>query len=437
MAIITQLPLDLKGTLTTNLFVGEEHTLTRVNGKTNRMFTPKYGAYYKDSLEVRTASGAVLSEDVDYVTTYYYDEIWELNAKAACAIIVVTNPAVANSVRITYRALGGHYCLSVDELSDMLKEVDEYPKELGWDDIRNKPLQFVPLPHTHEYWQLYGLESTVSNLDMIADSVGVGRKGVLDDNRYYYQGIIDLAEKAIADYSALVMAHINNRSNPHQTDKTKLGLGEINNWGMATNAEAVTMTVNNKYQPIGGVYDQLYAHVIPLYDAHLRDLNNPHNVTIDDPLINVYNRAQIIGAFGGRLLRTSPAYSSTLYSGLNSTQIWDAVRVNFSTSNVAPNQLFIQDQIAQPIAGWNPADYVLTGAGVYRRLDQLLSVINTSNGGVYFIGAAALSSYLHLEVGTFVIQTVFQDFNDRRQSYTISVHERVGYGNGWVKKTKG
>lgn len=436
MATITQLPLDLKGTLSSNEFRGEVHTLTKASGRTNRMFSPKYGAYYKDSLEVRDSTGKVLVEGTHYATTYYYDDIWDLTAKSACAIIVITDASVTNTVRISYRALGGHYCLSVDELKAVLAEIDEYPDDLGWDDIRNKPLQFSPDDHTHEMWQLYGMESTVVNLDMIATAWAAGRKGILDDNRYYYRNVIDLAEAAVTEYTAKVMAHINARNNPHLTDKVKIGLGDINNWAMANVMEGNGKTVNNKYQPIGSVFDQLTTHVLPLLDAHVKNTSNPHRVSLDDPLLNVYSTSTILSKLNARLARTEAAYSSALYEGNTTTAIYNAVRTGFNVSAIDANTRMPQDRMAAPIAGWNPLDYVLAGDNTYKPITSLVSNINTNTSGVTFIGSAALSSYMHLPVGSYAIRSVFQDFNDRRASYTLSVHMRINGGTGWQQMTK-
>lgn len=429
MAKITVLPLDLTGGLSSNYRTGEERKLINVPGKKNRMIAPKYGAYYKESLVVRDSTGKVLKEDVDYATTYYYEEIWDLCAKSACAIIVITNTAVKSPVRLTYQAVGGHYCFSVEELNEVLAEIEQYPENLGWDDIRNKPLQFVPEEHEHELWQIYGMESTVVNLDMIGTAWAVGRKGVLEDNRYYYRNVLDLAQKAVDDYSVQVMAHINNRDNPHKTDKIKIGLSEINNWGMATQAEGVTKTVANKYQPIGSVYDQLVTNVIPFYDAHVKNFNNPHNLLLSDPLINLYSSNEIRTKFNQRLRRVDPAYNTDLYGSQDQGVIYTSMRSNLEVNNVQANTLFPQDRLAPPIPGWNPDDYALAGNNTFVPISTLIRTFNDSQGSVYFIGAAALSSYDYLSVGTYAIRSTFVDFNDRRQTYILSVYIRTA--GGW------
>lgn len=428
MTTVTILPFDLTGRLATNKRSGELHTLTRAQGKTNRMFTPKFGAYYKDSLDVRTGNGVPLVYDKDYVCTYYYQEIWELNAKAACAIIVVTNPAIGNDIRISYQAVGGPYALSLDELKDILTEVENSPTPLKWEDILNKPLQFPPGPHTHEYWQLYGLESTCVNLDLLGDAWAAGRKGVLADNRFFYRNYIDLAQKAVDDYTVKVMAHINDKNNPHLTDKTKVGLSQINNWGMATTTESASKTVNNKYQPMGGIYDQLQAHVTPVFDTHVRNVNNPHQVKLTDALLNLYSTAQIQALIDVKLKRTEVAYDTTLFNGLTQAQLYTNLRTNLSATNVNPATRFVQTQMGPAVAGWNPADYALAGNNTYVPYSTLMKTYNDTQGSVYFIGAQPTSAFNYLSVGTYAIQGIYQSVNSWRQTMKLYIYVRTATG---------
>lgn len=431
MTDITILPFDLTGTMVSNRRTGEEHTLTRVTGRTNRMFAPKFGAYYKESLEVRTTAGVKLTYDTDYVCTYYYDDIWDLNAKECCAIIVVTNPAIGNDLRISYQAVGGPYALNLDELKEILEEVDNTPESIKWDDIRNKPLQFPPELHYHEYWQLYGLESTVENLELLGEAWAVGRKGVLSDNRYYYENYIDLAQKALDDYVIKVMAHVTDRSNPHLTNKDKVGLGLLNNWGMANNVEAGSQTVNNKYQSIGGVYDQLETNIFPAFDTHLRNQNNPHRVQLTDPLLDLYSTTQIQEMIDLHLKRTEPAYDALAFQTITLDQLYTNFRTGLAASNVSPSTVLPQNLMAPPIAGWTPDDYVLTGANQYIPYSALLKTYNDTQGSVYYIGSTPLADWAHLSTGTYVIYGTQQIYNDWRSMPYLAVYEKTGPGNAW------
>ncbi len=433
MVDITVLPFDLTGSLATNLRVNEEHTLTLVTGRVNRMFSPKYGAYYKDSLEVRTSTGVKLNAGTDFVCTYYYDDIWDLNAKECCAIIVVTNPLIGNDVKITYQAVGGPYALSLDELKAVLTEVEDSPESIGWDDIRNKPLQLPPALHYHEYWQLYGLESTVENLELLGQAWEAGRKGVLEDNRYYYKNYIDLAERAVEEYRIKIMAHITDRSNPHQTDKTKVGLGFLNNWGIANVTESKSRTVNNKYQSIGGVYDQLLENVYPVLDNHLRNDNNPHNVLLSDPLLNLYSTSEIQTLLDSHLKRTDPAYDSASFQSTPVSQLYSIFRNNLPATSLLPGSKMDYTLTAPRVPGWIPEEYTLTGANKYVLYSELMQPYNDTQGTVYYIGAEPLESYDYLSTGTYVIRGDYVDFFEGRTMMSLSVYLKAGLNNNWTQ----
>lgn len=388
MATITKLPLDFKGTLASNYRQGEEHTLTKANGRVNRMFTPEFGAFYTESLVVRQSDGKLLIRDTDYVVTYYYKDLGAVTAKEICAIIVVTNPLVPPNVRITYQAVGGPYALSIKELKAVLDETELAPGKIKWEDIIDKPLQFVPDEHSHEYWQLYGLESTNFNLEALGKAWALGRKSMIDDNRTYYQNYILLAQAAVDSYRLKVNAHITDRTNPHKTDKIKIQLGNVNNWPMANTSESTTKTVNNKYQPIGGIYNQLVSHVNPLLTAHITNTANPHQVLLTDPLLNLYSTQQILDIFAQRLARTQSAVNSAKFAGIAAATVTQNIRTNLDASNVDPTTRFTEPYFAPVIPGWDPGRYVLAGNQTYAEVDTILKPYNDKAGTVYFVGAS-------------------------------------------------
>lgn len=443
MATITKLPLDFRGTLASNLRTGEEHTLNKANGRVNRMFTPEFGAFYTESLVVRDASGKALVRDVDYVVTYYYEDFGILTTKEVCAIIVVTNPAVSNIVRITYQAVGGPYALSVKELKAVLDATEAAPAKIKWTDIIDKPLQFTPDPdHEHEYWQLYGLESTNVNLEMLGNAWAKGRKGIIGDNRIYYQNYIAMAQAAVDSYRLKVNAHIADRANPHATDKIKIQLGNVNNWPLANKVESTSKTVNNKYQPIGGIYNQLVAHVHPLLTDHIANKNNPHQVLLTDPLLNLYSTQQIINIFAQRLARNQDAVNSTHFAGIPSAQVYTNIRSGLDAANVDPTTRFPETYFGPTIPGWDPGRFVLAGNRTFASVEDILKPYNDQAGTVYFVGLSGASTSYNsalvaiqakandptITVNSWLIGQYAMDFNDRRYNTALVVAQKTGPG---------
>jgi hypothetical protein len=388
MASITKLPLDFKGTLTSNYRSGEEHTLTKANGRVNRMFTPDFGAFYTESLVVRQSDGQLLVRDKDYVLTYFYKDLGDVTAKEICAIIVVTNPVVTATVRITYQAVGGPYALSIKELKAVLDETELAPGKIKWEDIIDKPLAYNPDDHAHEYWQLYGLESTNFNLDALGKAWAKGRKAIIGDNRIYYQNYIILAQAAVDAYRLKVNAHIVDRANPHKTDKIKIQLGNVNNWPLADTATSTSKTVNNKYQPIGGIYNQLVTHVVPLLNAHVNNMANPHQVQLTDPLLNLYSSQQIRDIFNLHLAKTQMANDSAKFAGFPATTVFNNIRTGLDASNVDPNTRFPEAMFGPTVPGWDPGQWILAGNQRYAYIQDILKPYNDLAGTVYFVGSS-------------------------------------------------
>lgn len=443
MANITKLPMDFKGTLASNLRTGEEHVLNKANGRVNRMFTPDFGAFYTESLIVRTAAGVPLVRDQDYVVTYYYPDLGELTSKEICAIIVVTNPAIPNTIRVTYQAVGGHYALSVKELKAVLDETEAAPEKIKWSDIVNKPLQFTPDPeHTHEYWQLYGLESTNVNLDMLGTAWAKGRTALIDDNRIYYQNYITLAQAAVDAYRLKVQAHIADKSNPHLTDKIKIQLGNVNNWPLATTPESTTKTVNNRYQPMGGIYNQLESHVQPLLTGHIANKANPHQVLLTDPLLNLYSTAQIQNIFAQRLATNQKAVDSARLAGIPAINVWNNIRNGLDASNVDPNTRFTEPYFGATVPGWDPGQWVLAGNQSYAYIPNILKPYNDAAGSIFFAGNLSgrsdpagareairiKSTDGNVGINSWIIGIYRRDYNDRRTLNNLMVGIKTGPG---------
>lgn len=73
--------------------------------------------------------------------------------------------------------------------------------------------------------------------------------------------------------------HTNDKGNPHEVTKTQVGLGNVQNYGVASVAEAETGTVNNKYMTPLRTMQFANAQIIPLIEGHTNRVDNPHGVT--------------------------------------------------------------------------------------------------------------------------------------------------------------
>lgn len=67
------------------------------------------------------------------------------------------------------------------------------------------------------------------------------------DNRYYTEAEVDTLLAGKEDSNANIQSHITDTDNPHSVTKTQVGLGNVENYGIATLAEAEAGTATDKY----------------------------------------------------------------------------------------------------------------------------------------------------------------------------------------------
>jgi hypothetical protein len=101
---------------------------------------------------------------------------------------------------------------------------------------------------------------------------------------------------AAITYQALtpLNAHIANTANPHATTATQVGLGLVQNYAMATNAQAQAGTATNLYMCPASTNAQIASQVGNAFTAHIQNVSNPHATTAAQVgLGNVNNTSDI------------------------------------------------------------------------------------------------------------------------------------------------
>jgi hypothetical protein len=373
---LTFLPLDLTGTAYVNRREGEVRPLMRVANKTNRVCVLNHGAFYSKSLVVRDATGRLLLP-ADYKTTYHYEELSTLTAKEVMGLIVITNDTVVSPLTIQYQAVGGNFSISASELKTLMDALKEDNFDLKWDDIIGKPSAYVPEDHTHKYWQLFGMETTVKEVDRIAEAWKAGSKAIVQVSKDYAADYVQKGRDAIDAYAVKVSAHLTDINNPHLTDKVKAGLGNINNWSMATPAQVADRDDASHYMPIGGMYRILNTGPLPDLTAHVTNYNNPHGTTA--AMVGSWTKTEIDTFFLDKYLWTDVATNATLYAGRTMATLRNDVTLNLDPNDITFGG-FPHTQMGNNGAGigsdtWN---WALCGDSNWRRWSTLLASFNAS-----------------------------------------------------------
>ncbi len=268
-------PLDPTGVDPSNLVVDELHTLPNL---TVRCLAPTYGGFYTEGVIVRDyISGRELVYDVDYK----FGEILELPSdrycKEICAYIVIYNTQVSK-ITITYQALGGNYSYSMESIVEMLNSLDLGNRPVEWGLIVGKPIDFPPTSHMHPSSDIYGMEYVVHSLERVRQAIMMGDVASHDEIYAYIDRTgVEFDAKILVLRNELY-AHLSDTNNPHNTTKAQVGLGNVQDYGIATSAEAVAGTVNVKYMTPLRVMESINNMLIPV-NQHIANKANPHSVT--------------------------------------------------------------------------------------------------------------------------------------------------------------
>lgn len=363
------LVLDLTGTLPENKITDELHTLTPIPDKKDRIICPKFGSLYVESLTVRdVVTGLPLIRNVDYITAHHDSVSSELTGKDIESLIIIINESISNNIKISYQALGGNYIIERDFLMEQLTGIDDAAIVYRFDEMVGTPDSYPgDENHPHEWWQVYGFDSLIENLDEVYSSIRDGTKGLktslFEYMELYKQIIID----ANNNYESS-KDHLSDYSNPHRTDKASIGLSEINNWQLAGRADSLNIDNETVYMGISGVSSLYNTYVYPALSGHITGFNNPHKVTAAQ--LGVYTKAEIDGQYANRLLRTSNAYDTKKFNGKTVSEFSNEVRTNFTANNVASNTTFKGNLIANNFDSSNTLS-VLFGDGNLKPFDSV------------------------------------------------------------------
>lgn len=268
-------PLDPTGISPDNLVVGEQHTLVN---RTIRAFAPIYGAFFTESVVLRDRSNnMVLTKGVQYRAAELYEFPTGRWGKEVCGILLVTDPSVSNDVEVQYQALGGEYGTNVDAIIQMFNEA-MLDRPVAWPDIFGKPDDFNPAAHFHDAGDIYGFEYVVNAIERLRQAVLTGDVASHEEIfKYIDRQDTDIVADLDAANTAL-SAHTGNFLNPHQTTKAQVGLGSVENFAVATQAEAVAGTTNDRYMTPLRAKNSVDSWTA-VYAAHVSNTNNPHSVT--------------------------------------------------------------------------------------------------------------------------------------------------------------
>lgn len=167
------LPLDLTGSLSSNLIRNEQKTITR---DTDRYFVPANGAFYGDTnfRIYNNANGALLEPNTQYRFLHMVEEAVKSSYKNVYAVVHIVDKSIT-AVRFEYQAIGGVYQNIASVIDSKLQEYligTTGSNTIGA--VAGVPVQVAPEHHLQSIKDFQGTGALVGMLEKIRQAVLIG-----------------------------------------------------------------------------------------------------------------------------------------------------------------------------------------------------------------------------------------------------------------------
>lgn len=280
--LIIKYPLDLTGQNPNNLVIGEPHEMVR---RKVRAVATNYGPFFTESLKVYDAATGrklipgLASEGGQYVAAELYQDASTRAGQEICAIIVITDESVGDTVLLDYQVVGGEFSSSVSAIAAMIEALDLDERPVKWGDVLGKPSAFTPAKHLHDIGDIYGFEYIVEALERVRMAILMGDVASHDEIYRYIDRYFSELDGKISTVANDLASHRSNFQNPHQVTKAQVGLGNVDNYATATQQDAEAGTATNLFMTPLRVKQAIDKFALIPLNTHMSDHNNPHQVT--------------------------------------------------------------------------------------------------------------------------------------------------------------
>lgn len=204
-------PLDTTGLQVSNRVTNELHTFTEVNNSRYRIIIPNFAPFYLDNLSLTHESSAgvftPLVENQHFMLVLPYIGATRSIGKMLYGGISFNTNFVNGTIHVTYQTIGGDWTASSAYVLERLATMVYNPRTTVWDIVTDKPSAFPPINHDQNLDYVYGHQELITAVNAIS-------------------------------------AQITNR--PVAT-KATIGLGNVVNLPLATDAEVIANATVEKY----------------------------------------------------------------------------------------------------------------------------------------------------------------------------------------------
>ncbi len=217
----TPYQFDPTGTLPANRITGEQHIITAASAGNYHYVVPTYAPFFSDGCTVSHRdidnNIRILVEGIDFHFGYQFIAASRSCAKPIYGGISFLNMELAGVVTLVYQTVGGTWTLDPVQINEILSDTLRNPRVVSWEQIANVPTLFPVVDHEWDLQDLVGMSDVKDAIDNV--STTIANKPVTPP--LVFDGLIPT--------------------------KYTVGLGNVQNFGIATDAEAIAGTSITKY----------------------------------------------------------------------------------------------------------------------------------------------------------------------------------------------
>ncbi len=250
-------PFDPTGAALTNKIVGERQTISPPNWTDFYFILPLATPYFSESLAGNLSmvpSGKILVEGVDYICTHRFYDATVQCASPVYGSITFLDRTLSGVLNLNYQTLGGDWTLNSTQISTVLANTLLDPRITTWEEVVTLPYQFPPVSHQWDIVDMIGAKDIVSALNAMVTAL-------------------------LQSGSTGLATHLADFGNPHRVTAAQVGLGLVQNYAMALNADAIAGSATNLYMTPATTVQAIDQFAIIPLNAHIANVSNPHNVT--------------------------------------------------------------------------------------------------------------------------------------------------------------
>ena len=309
-------PFDPTGSLTSNVIPNERHVLSGVTDREFNFIVPTFAPFFRNNLRIRHLGlGRDLVEGVDYHLTHWFHAASHGVGRPVYGSITFLDRSLTGVVELRYQTIGGDWVYDENTVLELMANRLMNPRITTWEQVVDLPFQFPVIDHEWDLDDLTGASEIVVKLNEITAAINAandanGTSHVGDYNNPHRVTKAQIGLNLVENYplaniaeataglsnelymtpvrtrnfvenyvNPLIEAHTLRNDNPHSVTKAQIGLGNVENYGVASDAQAIAGVLGTVYITPVNLKATLDKNIVPVITAHTTRTDNPHGVT--------------------------------------------------------------------------------------------------------------------------------------------------------------